>query len=119
MIPIIPLPLEAVVVDRQPPVYGRAISPAISRSFVKVYVRGMGWSEEEWVCLDELIHRESSWDMTASNPNSSAYGLFQVLKTPEDSTLKQQVKRGIKYLDARHSGSACEALDYHDRKGWY
>lgn len=118
MIPIIPPLLEAAIVE-QPSVETRSYSPAVARSFVRIKVKGFGWSEDEWVCLDELIHKESSWDMTANNPNSSAYGLFQVLKTPEDSTLKQQVKRGIKYLDARHSGSACKALEHHDRKGWY
>lgn len=118
MLPIIPLPIDAVV-DRQPPVYGRAPSPAVSRSFVRVFVKGQGWSDDEWVCLDELIYRESKWDMTASNPKSSAYGLFQVLKTPEDSTLKQQVNRGTRYLDHRYSGSACKALSHHDKRGWY
>ena len=110
--------MEAQIYE-QPPVEVRAYTPAVSRSLVRIKVQGFGWSENEWVCLDELIHRESSWNMTASNPKSSAYGLFQVLKTPEDSTLKQQVNKGIKYLDHRYSGSACKALDHHDKKGWY
>jgi resuscitation-promoting factor RpfB len=118
MLPIIPIPIE-MVVDRQPSVYERTASPMVSRSLVRVKVKGMGWSDDEWVCLDELIQRESEWNMNASNPRSSAYGLFQVLKTPEDSTLKQQVRKGIKYLDSRHSGSACQALKHHDSKGWY
>lgn len=118
MIPIIPPLLEAEIYE-QPSVEIRYYSPEVTRSFVRFKVKGFGWSEEEWVCLDELIHRESSWNAKASNPNSSAYGLFQVLKTPEDSTVKQQVKRGIKYLDSRYSSSACKALEHHDRKGWY
>jgi hypothetical protein len=118
MIPIIPLPVEAVIYE-QPSVESRSHSPAVTRSFVRVKVKGFGWSEDEWVCLDELIFRESRWDMSASNPKSSAYGLFQVLKTPKDLTLKQQVNRGLKYLEARHSGSACQALKHHDSKGWY
>jgi len=118
MLPIIPLPLEAVVYQ-QPPVEARSYTPAVSRSLVRIKVKGFGWSEDEWVCLDELIFRESTWNMSASNPKSSAYGLFQVLKTPEDSTLKQQVSRGLRYLDSRYSGSACKALRHHDRKGWY
>jgi resuscitation-promoting factor RpfB len=103
----------------QPSVEVRSYTPAVSRGLVRFKVRGFGWSDDEWVCLDELIYRESRWDMNASNPKSSAYGLFQVLKTPEDSTLKQQVNKGFKYLDHRYSGSACKALDHHDRKGWY
>jgi hypothetical protein len=118
MIPLIPLPIELIVAS-QPSVYERTVPPVVSRSFVKIKVKDLGWSDDEWVCLDELIHRESSWNMKASNPKSSAYGLFQVLKTPEDSTLKQQVNKGIKYLNARHSGSACQALKHHDSKGWY
>lgn len=114
MIPIVPpidLPTEQPLV--------REYKPAASRSYVKVKVRQLGWSEEEWVCLDELIHRESRWLNTADNPKSSAYGLFQILKTPEDLSLSEQVKRGFAYLDSRYDGSACKALRHHDRKNWY
>jgi hypothetical protein len=118
IIPLIPLPIEAIIVNSQPLV-NRTVPAQVSRSWVRVYVKDKGWSDDEWICLDELLHRESRWDMSASNPKSSAYGLFQVLKTPKDLTLKQQVNRGLKYLEARHSGSACQALKHHDSKGWY
>lgn len=114
MIPIVPpidLPSEQPIV--------RQWEPAASRSFVRVKVLKLGWKEEEWKCLDELIYRESRWDNMADNPRSSAYGLFQILKTPEDLTISEQVERGLDYLESRYDGSACKSLRHHDRKGWY
>ena len=112
LIPPIDLPVES-----QP--FVRTWSPPASRSYVRFYVRGLGWNDEEWKCLDELVNRESRWDMRADNPKSSAFGLFQVLKTEEDSTLQDQVKAGLKYIDHRYEGSSCEALSHHNRRNWY
>lgn len=90
----------------------------MSRSYVRIRVMHEGWTDGEWVCLDELIFRESSWDKDAKNPNSSAFGLFQTLKTDPDTPLKKQTERGIKYIKHRYD-TPCEALAFHDRKGWY
>ena len=111
LIPPIDLPTESSVL--------RHWEPAASRSFVRVYVQELGWNDKEWKCLDELVNRESRWDMRADNPKSSAFGLFQVLKTKEDSTLKDQVEAGIRYIDSRYDGSSCEALSHHNRRNWY
>lgn len=118
MLLLIP-PIDLPEVNRQPAAEMRHWQPLASRSYVKVYVRGLGWSDKEWSCLDELVYRESRWDMSANNPKSSAYGLFQVLKTPEDSTLYDQVQAGLRYIDSRYDGSSCKALRHHNRKNWY
>lgn len=114
MIPIVPpidIPTDQSIVRRW--------EPAASRSYVRVKVLEKNWNKEEWVCLDELIYRESRWDNMADNPKSSAFGLFQILNTPEHLSLSEQVDRGFRYLDSRYDGSACKALRHHDRKNWY
>jgi hypothetical protein len=112
LIPPIELPVESQTIVRE-------WSPPASRLYVRFYVRELGWNDKEWRCLDELVNRESRWDMRADNPKSSAFGLFQVLKTKEDSTLQDQVKAGLGYIDHRYEGSSCKALAHHNRKNWY
>jgi len=70
------------------------------------------------MCINELIDRESKWSNIANNPRSSAYGLFQMLKMPEGSSLKMQTERGIRYIEYRYD-TPCEALQHHNRKNWY
>lgn len=96
----------------------RSVVREASRSYVRIQVSHEGWTDGEWVCLDELVFRESSWDKDASNPKSSASGLFQLLKTKPTTPLKKQTERGIKYIKHRY-GTPCEALSHHNRKGWY
>jgi len=70
------------------------------------------------MCIDELINRESRWDNTANNPTSSAYGLFQMLKTPIGLPLEMQTERGIRYIKYRYD-TPCKALQHHNKKNWY
>jgi len=96
----------------------REVTRDMSRSYVRIKVKHEGWTDNEWACLDELIFRESSWDTDAANPNSSAYGLFQMLKTKPETPIKKQTERGIKYIKHRYD-TPCKALSFHDRKGYY
>lgn len=49
---------------------------------VKAAMKPYGWDEgAEWEALNQLIGHESSWNPTAQNPSSTAYGLFQFLDT--------------------------------------
>lgn len=93
-------------------------SEEVSRSYVRSATKNEGWSERQWNCLDELIFRESSWNPRADNPRSSAYGLFQVLKTEHGTKVPDQVERGFEYIKHRYD-TPCSALRFHNRKGWY
>lgn len=86
-----------------------------------------GVSGDEWLALATIIHRETggTWNPTAQNPRSSAYGLGQFL----DSTWRQvgiaktsdpavQVRAMIRYCRDRY-GSARKALEFHRANGWY
>lgn len=79
-----------------------------------------------WPELKELVQRESSWDPTADNEESSAYGLFQFL----DSTAQKyagknrivnpykQIRKGLSYIADRY-GDPTDALEFHDDEGYY
>src|SRR5690625_839611 len=48
------------------------------RKQVQAVAAGFGWgSGAEWDALSQIIQRESSWNVNAANPRSSARGLFQ------------------------------------------
>ena len=65
---------------------------------VRIYVRDraadLGWVGKQWQCLHDLIHNESRWNMTADNPESTAYGLFQQLRVPVGTGLEKQTRLG-------------------------
>ena len=78
----------------------------------------MNYSFKEFYCLDEIVYKESRWNPKAKNKKSSAYGLFQVLKSKEKDPIKQ-IDQGLKYINHRYDGCACKALAHHKLKGWY
>ena len=84
-----------------------------------------------WLCLDELWQRESSWQTrkrpwTAVNRSSGAYGIPQALPAKKMSSAgadwkynpKTQIDWGLNYIKKRY-GNACNALSHHNKKGWY
>jgi hypothetical protein len=75
-------------------------------------------SNYEWKSLYKLWDRESRWDYTADNPRSSAYGIPQMLKMPEDTPMVTQIELGLKYIKHRY-GSPSKALAFHNSNGWY
>jgi hypothetical protein len=93
-------------------------SPVLSRAYVRGQAEVKGWTGNQWSCLDELVWRESKWKIDADNPKSSAFGLFQMLKTPEDTEIEEQTKRGLRYIEHRYK-EPCSALRHHDRRNWY
>lgn len=95
------------------------VEPDVSRSYVRTRaINDKGWDGNQWSCLEVIIQRESEWEANASNPNSSAYGLFQMLKTSKKSSVKQQTNKGLKYIKKRYD-NPCTALEHHYKKGWY
>ena len=101
-----------------PPPIEREIPVEVSRSYVRNQSELKGWDGQEWVCINELIDRESKWSNVADNPKSSAYGLFQMLNTPTNLSVKEQTERGLRYIEHRYD-TPCKALRHHNRKNWY
>ena len=97
----------------------RAESQTIKVNTLKqITFHKMDYNFEQFYCLDEIVYKESRWNPKAKNPKSSAYGLFQILKSKEKDPIKQ-IDLGLKYLDRRYDGCACKALAHHKAKGWY
>jgi len=72
---------------------------------------------DQYYCIEELWHKESRWSPTAKNARSSAFGIPQILKMKETNPFKQ-IDRGLRYIEHRH-GTPCNALSFHNRKGYY
>ena len=81
--------------------------------------------KKEAVCLARLIGKESAWNHKAignlSSPTKSyVYGLLQ-LKNPivKDKSPIEQIHFGLKYIDHRYQGNACNAWEHWKAKGWH
>jgi hypothetical protein len=82
-------------------------------------------TSEQFDCLDELWSSESGWRPTAQNPDSTAYGIAQLLdqtwvlmgagRTADPYT---QIDVGLRYIDERY-GTACDAWDFWLLHHWY
>jgi hypothetical protein len=90
----------------------------------KVYVR-LALPKKEAICLSKLIGKESAWNHKAiGNLNSPTkdyvYGLLQ-LKNPivKDKSPIEQIHYGLKYIDHRYQGNACNAWEHWKAKGWH
>ena len=77
----------------------------------------LDYSFDEFYCINELWYRESRWNYKAKNPRSSAFGIPQILGLKTKDPIKQ-IDRGLAYIKHRYL-TACNALAFHDRKGWY
>ncbi len=78
----------------------------------------MNYDFEQFYCLDQIVWKESRWNYKAKNPKSSAFGLFQILKSTDKDPITQ-IDKGLIYLNHRYEGNACKALAHHKAKGWW
>ncbi len=114
---------------------GKAVTPTDAeapapvggnRGIGQLQAAAYGWgSGPEWDALDKLWTRESSWDNTARNPSSGAYGIAQFLDSTwatvggtktSDPTL--QIQYGLKYIQQRY-GDPLAAWAHETSAGWY
>jgi ABC-type microcin C transport system duplicated ATPase subunit YejF len=95
-------------------------SPVLyARTYAKEKVNKMFRNpNREWSALAKLWGKESAWNWKANNPHSSAYGIAQVLGTPQGSTIEYQVNMGIKYIVHRYD-TPSKAWAFWQRNGWY
>ena len=83
----------------------------------KLYAHMKLLDAKQYRCVELLWMRESLWNPRADNPNSSAYGIPQLLKMKEKDPYKQ-IDLGLKYIAHRHK-TPCQAWDHHKRAGHY
>jgi len=95
----------------------------IARQILKnKYSYGSG----QFDCFNNIIMRESKWDINATNPSSGAYGIPQALPGSKMATIASdwrtnpatQIIWGIEYMKDRY-GSPCSAWGFKASHGWY
>lgn len=96
--------------------------PGPAKDQVRDVAARYGWdSGSQWDALDKLIQAESSWNVNAANPNSTARGLFQKMTSihgPVADNAAGQAEWGLDYINGRY-GSPMSAWMHHRQRGWY
>ena len=85
-----------------------------------------GYGAEEFSCFNDVIIRESGWDVDATNPSSGAYGIPQALPGSKMASAGSdwrtnpatQIIWAVGYMDDRY-GSPCSAWSFKSANGWY
>lgn len=110
--------------QRQP--VAAVAAQADPRSTAKAMLAGYGWSASQFSCLDSLWTKESSWNVTATNASSGAYGIPQSLPATKMATAgadyrtnpATQITWGLTYIKASY-GSPCSAWAHSQAVNWY
>jgi hypothetical protein len=85
-----------------------------------------GYGADQYSCFNNIIIRESNWDVDATNPGSGAYGIPQALPGSKMASVGSdwrtnpatQIIWAVRYMDDRY-GSPCQAWSFKSAKGWY
>ena len=106
-----------------------ASSFPVQSSYTTAQIQAMAASmvpSGQFQCFSNIVDHESSWNYTAVNASSGAYGLFQALPGSKMSSVGSdwqtnpatQIKWGLNYMDSRY-GSPCEAWSFWQANHWY
>jgi resuscitation-promoting factor RpfB len=106
-------------------------SAAKNQAVAKLLCASYGWSTgNQWECLLKLWNKESSWDNTADNATSGAYGIAQALPSSKyplagrppseggSASPRAQISWGLSYIKGRY-GSPCQAWAHETADNWY
>ena len=85
-----------------------------------------GYGDSDFDCFNNIIIRESMWDIDATNPSSGAYGIPQALPGSKMASAGSdwrtnpatQIIWAIGYMKDRY-GSPCAAWSFKRAHGWY
>ena len=85
-----------------------------------------GYDDSDFDCFNNIIIRESMWDIDATNPSSGAYGIPQALPGRKMASAGSdwrtnpatQIIWAIGYIEDRY-GSPCAAWSFKRANGWY
>jgi hypothetical protein len=76
------------------------------------------WNSSEYKALAKLWGKESAWNPQADNPESTAFGIPQILNMHPDTPAPRQVERGLAYIEHRY-GKPSVAWAHWRSNGWY
>ena len=88
-------------------------NPAGAKAYAEGALASFGWGAGELGCLETLWHKESEWDLNATNPSSGAYGIPQALPGNKmaaagadwQTNVQTQVDRGLGYIESRYGST--------------
>jgi hypothetical protein len=99
-----------------------ASSGSIDAIEPKQFIR-LSMDKKEAICLIRLYGKESAFNPYAIGNLTGKYHTYGIpqIKNPiiYDKTPVEQIKYGIKYIDHRYDGNACNAWSHWLRKGWH
>jgi hypothetical protein len=88
--------------------------------YLKLYAHSRIVDYKEFKCFDQLITKESNWRVDAINPNGKHFGLGQMRNTKyRNLDGFRMIDWSLRYINARHSGSSCKALEHWRKHGWH
>ena len=106
----------------------RAVSGTVAeyQAYAREVCSSYGWSDYDYQCLVNIVNHESGWNVTAKNPSSGAYGLFQSLPASKMASCgsdyltnyKTQIQWGCSYISGRY-GTPSNAWDFWCSHNWY
>lgn len=76
------------------------------------------WNSSEHHALMKLWGKESAWNPTAQNPNSTAFGIPQLLNLDPSTPAPLQIERGLAYIQHRYEKPSI-AWSHWRSNGWY
>ena len=76
------------------------------------------WNLSEHRALMKLWGKESAWNPAADNPNSSAFGIPQLLNLDPSTPAPLQIERGLAYIQHRYEKPSV-AWSHWRSVGWY
>jgi hypothetical protein len=103
------------------------VDPARDQATAQSLMPDYGFSvSSQWSCLDDLWQQESSWNYTAENAQSGAYGIAQALPASKMASVAAdyltdpttQIKWGLGYISDAY-GTPCAAWDHEEADGFY
>ncbi|HET9648457.1 MAG TPA: transglycosylase SLT domain-containing protein [Microlunatus sp.] len=85
-----------------------------------------GYGSDQFACFNNIIMRESMWNVHATNAGSGAYGIPQALPGGKMASVASdwrtnpatQIIWGIQYMKSTY-GSPCAAWGFKSSHGWY
>ncbi|MFC8370236.1 MULTISPECIES: transglycosylase SLT domain-containing protein [unclassified Streptomyces] len=97
-----------------------------SASSAQATAKKMIGNSAEFQCFSKIVQHESSWNPSATNASSGAYGLVQALPASKMASAGSdwktnpatQIKWGLDYMKDRY-GSACDAWSFWQANHWY
>jgi hypothetical protein len=106
--------------------YAREVTPGTLRATAAQMVADRGWSESEFLCVNDIWDNESHWRVDAYNPSSGAYGIPQARPGSKMSAFGSdwrtnpvvQIEWGLSYIAGRY-GTPCVAWEFWQSHLWY